>query len=123
MPATIYGPGMDMELERAHVLGALVNKFQAAEIFFDDDTCTANPERVRQLSREFRPLQFTWSATARVNTDYKSLKAMKEGTLDLCIGTHALLGVEFKNLALLILMKGKILNWYVLCREVESWIS
>ena len=31
------------------------------------------------------------------------LKSMKEGTLDLCIGTHALLGVEFKNLALLII--------------------
>ncbi|MBW1916824.1 MAG: hopanoid biosynthesis associated radical SAM protein HpnJ [Deltaproteobacteria bacterium] len=58
---------------------------QAAEIFFDDDTFTANPERVRQLSREFRPLQFTWSATARVNTDYKSLKAMKEGGLRLLV--------------------------------------
>ncbi len=31
------------------------------------------------------------------------LKSMKEGDLDLCIGTHSLLGVEFKNLALLII--------------------
>ncbi|MDD3580576.1 MAG: hopanoid biosynthesis associated radical SAM protein HpnJ [Desulfobacca sp.] len=58
---------------------------QAAEIFFDDDTFTANPERVRQLGREFRPLQFTWSATGRVNTDYESLKAMKEGGLRLLV--------------------------------------
>ena len=32
---------------------------QAAEIFFDDDTFTADGERARQLSREFRPLKFT----------------------------------------------------------------
>jgi hopanoid biosynthesis associated radical SAM protein HpnJ len=58
---------------------------QAAEIFFDDDTFTAHGERARQLSREFRPLKFTWSATARVNTSYETLKAMKEGGLRLLV--------------------------------------
>ena len=31
------------------------------------------------------------------------LQALKEGNLDVCIGTHALLGIEFKNLALVVL--------------------
>lgn len=57
----------------------------AAEIFFDDDTFTAHRERVRHLSREFRSLNFTWSATARVNTDYDTLKAMKEGGVRLLV--------------------------------------
>ncbi len=58
---------------------------QAAEIFFDDDTFTANGERARKLSREFRRLNFTWSTTARVNTAYETLKAMKEGGLRLLV--------------------------------------
>ncbi|MEW6388500.1 MAG: hopanoid biosynthesis associated radical SAM protein HpnJ [Thermodesulfobacteriota bacterium] len=52
---------------------------EAAELFFDDDTFTAHQERARQISGELRGLKFTWSATARVNTDYQTLKAMKEG--------------------------------------------
>ena len=31
------------------------------------------------------------------------LQGLKDGSLDVCIGTHALLGVEFKNLALVVL--------------------
>jgi hopanoid biosynthesis associated radical SAM protein HpnJ len=58
---------------------------QAAEIFFDDDTFTADGERARQLSREFRDLKFVWSATARANTSYETLKAMKEGGLRLLV--------------------------------------
>jgi radical SAM superfamily enzyme YgiQ (UPF0313 family) len=58
---------------------------QAAEIFFDDDTFTADGERARQLSREFQPLKFTWSTTARVTTSYETLKAMKEGGLRLVV--------------------------------------
>jgi hypothetical protein len=58
---------------------------QAAEIFFDDDTFTADGERARQLAREFRPLKFTWSTTARASTSYETLKAMKEGGLRLLV--------------------------------------
>jgi radical SAM superfamily enzyme YgiQ (UPF0313 family) len=58
---------------------------QATEIFFDDDTFTANGERARQLGREFRDLKFTWSTTARVTTSYETLKAMKEGGLRLLV--------------------------------------
>ena len=52
---------------------------QAAEIFFDDDTFTADGERARQISRALAPLKCMWSATARVTTSYETLKAMKEG--------------------------------------------
>ncbi|MHB8067267.1 MAG: hopanoid biosynthesis associated radical SAM protein HpnJ [Desulfobaccales bacterium] len=58
---------------------------QSAEIFFDDDTFTAAGERARALSKEFQPLKFTWSATARATTSYETLKAMKEGGLRLLV--------------------------------------
>ena len=58
---------------------------QAAEIFFDDDTFTADGERARQLGREFRDLKFVWSTTARANTSYETLKAMKDGGLRLLV--------------------------------------
>jgi hopanoid biosynthesis associated radical SAM protein HpnJ len=58
---------------------------QAQEIFFDDDTFTADGERARALSRELASLKFTWSATARVNCSYETLKAMKEGGLRLVV--------------------------------------
>ncbi len=58
---------------------------QAAEIFFDDDTFTADGERAREISRTLKPLNCTWSATARANTSYETLKAMKEGGLRLVV--------------------------------------
>jgi hopanoid biosynthesis associated radical SAM protein HpnJ len=58
---------------------------QAAEIFFDDDTFTANAQRAQELSRALAPLNCTWSATARVNTSYETLKAMKDGGLRLVV--------------------------------------
>ncbi len=51
---------------------------QAREIFFDDDTFTWQKSRVLELCKKFKPLRFTWSCNARVNTDYETLKAMKE---------------------------------------------
>ncbi len=69
----------------AEVRRALTLFPQAAEIFFDDDTFTANGERARALSRELKPLNCTWSATARVNTSYETLRAMKEGGLRLLV--------------------------------------
>jgi hopanoid biosynthesis associated radical SAM protein HpnJ len=58
---------------------------QAAEIFFDDDTFTAYGERAQEIARALAPLKCTWSATARVNTSYETLKAMKEGGLRLLV--------------------------------------
>lgn len=58
---------------------------QAQEIFFDDDTFTADGERARHMARALKPLNCTWSATARVTTSYETLKALKEGGLRLLV--------------------------------------
>ncbi len=48
------------------------------EIFFDDDTFNYKKERTIELCKELKKLNFTWSCTSRVTTDYETLKAMKE---------------------------------------------
>lgn len=55
------------------------------EIFFDDDTFTANPNRVVCLCRELRPFNLTWSTTARVDANREVLQAMKEAGLRLLV--------------------------------------
>jgi hopanoid biosynthesis associated radical SAM protein HpnJ len=52
---------------------------QMKEIFFDDDTFNIRKDRVMELSAKFKPLKFQWSATARVHSDYETLKAMADG--------------------------------------------
>jgi hopanoid biosynthesis associated radical SAM protein HpnJ len=51
---------------------------QAREFFFDDDTFNIRKERVMDLCSRFRALSFRWSCTARVNSDYETLKAMAD---------------------------------------------
>ena len=48
------------------------------EIFFDDDTFNYKKARTLELCAELKKLNFTWSCTSRVTTDYETLKAMKE---------------------------------------------
>jgi hopanoid biosynthesis associated radical SAM protein HpnJ len=52
---------------------------QVKEIFFDDDTFNIRKDRVMELSAKFKPLKFRWSCTARVHSDYETLKAMADG--------------------------------------------
>lgn len=49
------------------------------EIFFDDDTFNIRKDRVLEISKKFKPLGFRWSSTARVHSDYETLKAMADG--------------------------------------------
>jgi hopanoid biosynthesis associated radical SAM protein HpnJ len=49
---------------------------QVKEFFFDDDTFNIRKERVLELCAKFKPLGFRWSCTARVHSDYETLKAM-----------------------------------------------
>lgn len=62
----------------AEVKCALTLFPEAREIFFDDDTFTWQKSRVLELCEKFKPLKFNWSCNSRVNTDYETLKAMKE---------------------------------------------
>jgi radical SAM superfamily enzyme YgiQ (UPF0313 family) len=55
------------------------------EIFFDDDTFNYKKERTIELCKELKKLDFTWSCTSRVTTDYETLKAMKEAGCRLMI--------------------------------------
>jgi hopanoid biosynthesis associated radical SAM protein HpnJ len=55
------------------------------EIFFDDDTFNYKKQRTIELCEKLRPLNFTWSCTSRVTTDYDTLKAMKEAGCRLMI--------------------------------------
>ncbi|MEN6601054.1 MAG: hopanoid biosynthesis associated radical SAM protein HpnJ, partial [Bryobacteraceae bacterium] len=55
------------------------------EIFFDDDTFNYQKTRTIELCRHLKPLNFTWSCTSRVTTDYETLKAMKEAGCRLLI--------------------------------------
>lgn len=58
---------------------------QIKEIFFDDDTFNYRKERTLELCKKLKPLNFTWSCTSRVTTDYDTLKAMKDAGCRLLI--------------------------------------
>ena len=47
------------------------------EIFFDDDTFNIRKDRMLEICKKFKPLGFRWSSTARVHSDYETLKAMR----------------------------------------------
>ncbi len=55
------------------------------EIFFDDDTFNYRKARTIELCAELKKLNFTWSCTSRVTTDYETLKAMKDAGCRLLI--------------------------------------
>ena len=55
------------------------------EFFFDDDTFNIRKERVLELCARFKPLGFRWSCTARVHSDYETLKAMADAGARLLI--------------------------------------
>jgi hopanoid biosynthesis associated radical SAM protein HpnJ len=51
---------------------------QAKEFFFDDDTFNIRKDRVLEVCSKLKPLNFRWSCTARVNSDYETLKGMAD---------------------------------------------
>jgi hopanoid biosynthesis associated radical SAM protein HpnJ len=55
------------------------------EIFFDDDTFNYKKARTLELCAELKKLNFTWSCTSRVTTDYETLKAMRDAGCRLLI--------------------------------------
>ena len=72
----------DIYNEVEYVLGAFP---EVKEIFFDDDTFNYRKERTIELCSKLKKLNFTWSCTSRVTTDYDTLKAMKEAGCRLLI--------------------------------------
>ena len=72
----------DVVNEVRYALGQFPN---IKEIFFDDDTFNYRKERTLDLCKKLKPLNFTWSCTSRVTTDYETLKAMREAGCRLLI--------------------------------------
>jgi len=58
---------------------------QMKEVFFDDDTFTADPPRAREIAQLMRPLGLCWSTNARANVDRDTLKVLKDGGLRLFV--------------------------------------
>ena len=58
---------------------------QMKEIFFDDDTFTADPPRARRIAELLRPLGLCWSTNSRANVDRDTLKILKDGGLRLFV--------------------------------------
>jgi len=62
---------------------------QVNDIFFEDDTLTANPKRTREICDEIirRGLRLTWTCNARADVDLETLGKMKAaGCRLMCVG-------------------------------------
>lgn len=55
------------------------------EIFFDDDTFTADPDRACAIAKRIGPLGITWSTNSRANVDRDTLKVLKDNGLRLFV--------------------------------------
>jgi len=60
------------------IRGALKLFPQVKEFFFDDDTFNIRKDRILELCEKLKPIGFRWSCTARVHSDYETLKAMAD---------------------------------------------
>ena len=55
------------------------------ELFFDDDTFTADPKRAREIATGLGRLGITWSTNSRANVDRGTLEVLKDGGLRLFV--------------------------------------
>src|SRR6266446_9521151 len=55
------------------------------ELFFDDDTFTADPPRAREIAQGLGRLGIIWSTNSRANVDRETLKVLKDGGLRLFV--------------------------------------
>jgi hopanoid biosynthesis associated radical SAM protein HpnJ len=55
------------------------------ELFFDDDTFTADPRRAVEIARGLGRLGLTWSTNSRANVDRETLAALKDNGLRLFV--------------------------------------
>jgi hopanoid biosynthesis associated radical SAM protein HpnJ len=69
---------------------------QVREFFFDDDTFTDDAPRAEAIARRLGPLGLTWSANAKANVPYQTLKVLRDNGLRLL-----LVGYESGNQAIL----------------------
>ncbi len=85
------------------IFAAVKSGYQAA---FIAPTTLLSTQHYKSLQERFTKYGISVAKLNRFTSAKEKsqvLKALKEGTLDVCVGTHALFGVEFKNLGILIL--------------------
>jgi hopanoid biosynthesis associated radical SAM protein HpnJ len=66
------------------------------ELSFDDDTFSADRKHARAVAELIRPLGISWTINARANTDYETLRVMREAGL-----RHVVVGFESGNAQIL----------------------
>lgn len=66
------------------------------ELSFDDDTFSANRQHAQAIARLIKPLGISWTINARANTDYETLRIMRE-----CGLRHVVVGFESGNAQIL----------------------
>ncbi|HPX61453.1 MAG TPA: hopanoid biosynthesis associated radical SAM protein HpnJ [Deltaproteobacteria bacterium] len=62
------------------------------ELSFDDDTFSADRKHARSVAELLKPLGISWTVNARANTDFETLKIMREAGL-----RHVVVGFESGN--------------------------
>ena len=62
------------------------------ELSFDDDTFTADRKHACEIAGLIRPLGISWTINARANTDYETLRTLREAGL-----RHVVVGFESGN--------------------------
>jgi transcription-repair coupling factor (superfamily II helicase) len=85
------------------IFAAVKSGYQAA---FLAPTTLLTSQHFKSLKERFTKYDISVVKYDRFTTTKEKstiLKGLKDGTVDVCIGTHALFGVEFNNLALMIL--------------------
>lgn len=78
---------------------------QVKEILFEDDTFTALPSRVEEICDLIKPFNVTWSANARADVRFETLKKMKDAGCRLLIvgyesGTQEILNNVKKGISI-----------------------
>lgn len=104
IPQTLNGHKFRMRDPKDVVdeLEYIKNNFEdLGEVFFEDDTFTANHEHVRQICNLIleRNLKITWSCNARADVPLELLQLMKKaGGREMCVGFESASPVVLENI-------------------------
>ena len=85
------------------IFATVKNGFQAA---FIAPTTLLSSQHFKSLNERFKKYGLKVAKLDRfvsAREKKETIKGLKEGTIDVCVGTHSLFNVEFKNLALMVL--------------------
>lgn len=100
VPATLYGPGSDTDMERAHVMGAMIAKFHRAVVNNDKEVVLWGTGKPR---REFLFVDDFVSACMTLMDQYNDASMINMGT-----GTDVSIKQLGQTIAKIIGFKGKI---------------